>query len=383
MSPAAQGRRLGPKLLIAVLSLLLPLFGVELALRAQGYDPRAAALAGRARLVRPSENARRGYELVPGAEGPGWGTEVAVNAHGFRGPERELDGAGRARWIALGDSVTFGNDLAYDETWPALLERELARGGAAVDVLNLGLGGYDTAQELATLEELGLEFRPARVVLGYCVNDLGVVSMSMESAFGEEDRSNPLYVSRIAQWWRVTSANRAAKRALAESNREVVYARAFATEVLPPQEWLAGEARFARLRELVAAAPGAEQDLASRRIPPRWYASEARVGRLAWCLRELAALAQGAGFEVSVLLIPYLEEDERIDAGYELVAELARAHGFEVIDPRAEFRAKGLMALRIRAEDPVHPDARGHSLLARAVAASTRPSSSGASSDHD
>lgn len=373
MSSAVPGpKRVGTKLLVLAASLLLPLVGLELALRVRGYDPRAVALEGRTRLVRESQDARRGYELVPGAKGPGWGTEVAVNAHGFRGPERALEARGRTRWVALGDSVTFGNDLAYEQTWPALLERELAARGEPVDVLNLGLGGYDTGQELATLAELGLPFHPARVVLAFCVNDLGVVSMSMESAFDEADRGSVLYLSRIAQWWRVKSADRAAKRALAEKNREAVYARAFAQEILPPEEWLAGRERFARLREAVAAAPSAEQDLASRRIPPRWYASEARVGRFAWSLRELGRLAAREGFEVSVLLIPYLEEDALIGAGYDLVAELARAQGFAVIDPRAEFRQRGLKELRIRAEDPVHPDAEGHELLAQAVLASVQ-----------
>jgi lysophospholipase L1-like esterase len=372
MDSRASGRkRLGVKLSIAAGALLLPLLALELGLRVRGYDPRAQALEGRTRLVRASSNARRGYELVPGAEGPGWGAKVAVNSHGFRGPERELAAPGRVRWIALGDSVTFGNDLAYEETWPAVLERELAARGAAVDVLNLGLGGYDTGQELATLEELGLAFEPQRVVLGFCVNDLGVVSMSMESAFDEADRGRLLYASRIAQWWRVESADRAARLALAEKNREAAYAHAFATEILPPEDWLAGQERFARLRAAVAAEPSAEQDLASRRIPPRWYASAARVGRFAWAMGALAELAQREKFDVHVLLIPYLEEDARIEEGYQLVAELARAQGFTVIDPRREFRTRGFGELRIRAEDPVHPNAEGHGLLAQALVEST------------
>ncbi|MEQ1893903.1 MAG: SGNH/GDSL hydrolase family protein [Planctomycetota bacterium] len=384
MESAVRGKKRGVKVLIGVASLLLPLCALELVLHVRGYDPRAEALEGRTRLVRASQAARRGYELVPGAKGPGWGTEVAVNAHGFRGPERELALEGRTRWIALGDSVTFGNDLAYEETWPAVLERELATRAATVDVLNLGLGGYDTGQELATLEALGLPFHPARVVLGFCVNDLGVVSMSMESAFDEDDRGKLLYASRLAQWWRVKSADRAAKRALAEQNREAEYARGFETEILPPEEWLAGRERFERLRAAVAAAPSAAQDLASRRIPPRWYASEARVGRFAWCLRELARLAQREGFAVSVLLIPYLEEDPQIEEGYELVAELARAQGFDVVDPRAAFRAHGLAELRIRAQDPVHPDAAGHALLARALLESLpRPSAGDTSPDRN
>lgn len=360
--------RLATKLALVCASLLLPLAALEIALHARGYDPRRAALEGRTRLVRPSEDARRAYELVPGAKGSGWGTEVTVNSHGFRGPEPAPPDTPGERWIALGDSVTFGNDLAFEDTWPAVLQHELATRGRTLEVLNLGLGGYDTVQELATLEALGLAFRPTRVVLGFCVNDLGIVSMSMESAFADEDRDNPLYLSRLAQWLAVYRSERASRRALHERNREEAYARTHADQCVPRAEWPAGEARFAALRAALETAPPATSDLASRRIPPRWYASEARVGRLVWAFRGLAELAAREGFALDVLLIPYLEDDARIEQGYELVAELARAHGFGVIDPRAEFRAAGLAHLRIRAEDPVHPDAAGHRLLARAVA---------------
>lgn len=360
--------RLATKLALACASLLVPLAALELVLHARGYDPRSAALEGRTRLVRPSASALRGYELVPGAHGSGWGTEVAVNARGFRGPEPAAPEAPGERWIALGDSVTFGNDLAFEDTWPAVLERELAARGRAVEVLNLGLGGYDTVQELATLEELGLSFHPARVVLGFCVNDLGLVSMSMESAFEEEDRANPLYLSRLAQWLAVYRSERASRRALHERNREEAYARAHADQCVPRAEWPAGEAQFAALCAALEQAPPAAHELASRRIPPRWYASEARVGRLVWAFRALADLAAREGFALDVLLIPYLEDDAHIEQGYALVAELARAHGFGVIDPRGAFDAAGRTALRIRAEDPVHPDAAGHRLLARAVA---------------
>src|SRR5262249_55467660 len=163
-------------------------------LRVAGYDPRAQALAGRVQLVRASSDSHRGYELVPGARGEGWGTDVEVNAHGFRGPDVDPDAKGRTRIVALGDSVTFGNDPAYADTWPARLERELRTAGRPVDVLDLGLGGYDTVQEVATLEDVGLAYHPERVVLGYCVNDVGIVTMSMETPFDASDAGNPLYL---------------------------------------------------------------------------------------------------------------------------------------------------------------------------------------------
>ncbi len=354
------------KLAVSVGSLALALLGAEVALRCAGYDPREEALQGRVQLVRASPSPGRGYELVPGARGTGWGTEVHVNAHGFRGPEVEPVAPGRTRIVALGDSVTFGNDLAYAETWPALLEQEL-RASREVDVLNLGLGGYDTSQEVATLEAVGLAFQPAHVILGFCVNDVGVVSMSMETPFVEADRANPLYVSRIAQWLHVRSVERAQARALFERNREETYARVFASEIEPLDERFLPE--LTELRAAVEHAPAADQDLATRRIPPRWYASERRLGRLQHAFGRLAALAAEHGFAVTLLLIPYLEDDPLIERGFGLVRELAEARGFHVLEARDLFRAADLASLRIRAGDPVHPNANGHALLARALAA--------------
>lgn len=237
-------------------------------------------------------------------------------------------------------------------------------------MLDLGLGGYDTAQEVATLEALGLAFAPAHVIVGFCVNDLGVVSMSMETCFSENDRANPLFTSRIAQWLHVTRAEKAQKLALFERNREESYARAFAGEIEPLDQPLMP--LVAALRTAVERLPVAEHDLATRRIPPRWYASERRLGRLQHAFGRLAELAREHGFEVTLLLIPYLEDDPLIEQGFEIVRALAEGRGFAVVDPRAAFRSEGLADLRLRAEDPVHPNARGHELLARSLAAHLR-----------
>lgn len=363
-------KALASKIAISAGSLALALLGAEVALRLKGFDSLEAALAGRVQLVRVSSTPGRGYELVPGASGEGWGTHVTVNSAGFRGPEVAPEREGRACIAALGDSVTFGNDLAFEDTWPARLESALRAQSREVDVLNLALGGYDTMQEVATLEELGLRYRPTHVIVGYCVNDVGVVSMSMQTPFVEADRANPLYASRIAQWLHVRRTERAQRRALFELNREEAYARAFASEIDPLDASVA--ARVAALREVVSSSRPADQDLATRRIPPRWYASEARIGRLAHAFARLASLAEREGFDVTVLLIPYLEDDPGIEEGLAIVRALAEAHGFGVVAPREAFRSEGLAELRIRPEDPIHPNARGHALLAAALSESGR-----------
>jgi lysophospholipase L1-like esterase len=69
----------------------------------------------------------------------------------------------------LGDSITFGYGVRDGETFSAVLETMDPR----LEVVNLGVQGYGTDQELLKLEREGLGFAPDVVVLNVCLaNDL-------------------------------------------------------------------------------------------------------------------------------------------------------------------------------------------------------------------
>ena len=73
----------------------------------------------------------------------GWDNKrVTITKEGFRtnGDTRfDLEN----EILAVGDSFTFGDQVANDETWPACLERKIKRG-----VANGGVSGYGAAQAL-------------------------------------------------------------------------------------------------------------------------------------------------------------------------------------------------------------------------------------------
>jgi lysophospholipase L1-like esterase len=125
-------------------------------------------------LYRPSEDPRILFEPRPSFDGFSEGTWVQTNTRGLR--ERELSTEkppGVTRLLFLGDSVTFGAGVRDDESFPRLLEAALAGGGSGrVETLNAGVVGYNTTQELARLQTVGLEYRPDVVVLTFVVNDL-------------------------------------------------------------------------------------------------------------------------------------------------------------------------------------------------------------------
>jgi lysophospholipase L1-like esterase len=112
----------------------------------------------------------RGEETIP----------LRTNADGFRDAPFEPKQSGELRVLALGDSFGFGHFVLAEESYPELVEQALSTDDRPVEVLNLGVPGYCTRQQLAQLAALGPELEPDLVVLGlYLGND---VSENLESS---------------------------------------------------------------------------------------------------------------------------------------------------------------------------------------------------------
>lgn len=97
--------------------------------------------------------------------------DVVTNSLGFRAREYPVPKPPRAfRILGLGDSFTFGRQ-APDEVYLDLLEARLvAQGlGFPVEVINAGVPGYDTSQELGQLRKVGLGLGPDLVLLAFFV----------------------------------------------------------------------------------------------------------------------------------------------------------------------------------------------------------------------
>lgn len=100
------------------------------------------------------------YSLRPGGA-------LDTNSLGLRGPEISQAAPG-PRVIALGDSYTYGHDLEYPASYPALLEKKLEGGeafGPAVEVVNAGVPGYNVDQAYALMVGRLLGLDPDWVIL--------------------------------------------------------------------------------------------------------------------------------------------------------------------------------------------------------------------------
>lgn len=168
-------------LLLVLASLMVALAPLEIGLRLIGVSyPEFHRL-----------DERRGWAARPGIAG-WWTVEgeayVSNNAAGFRDRDHTIakpDGVYRI--AVLGDSFTEARAIPLDQTYWSIAGARLADClGRTVEMLNFGVNGYGTAQELITLKDHALDYEPDLVLLAvYTGNDIWNNSRALD---GHEDR---------------------------------------------------------------------------------------------------------------------------------------------------------------------------------------------------
>lgn len=99
--------------------------------------------------------------------------KFTTNANGFRDYDdfSYEKPSGTIRVLVLGDSHTEGFEVRQEHTFAAIIERYLKREGLTAEVMNAGISGFSTAEELIFLENEGIKFAPDFVVVGFFAND--------------------------------------------------------------------------------------------------------------------------------------------------------------------------------------------------------------------
>jgi lysophospholipase L1-like esterase len=123
-------------------------------------------------IKRQSASPAIGHEHTPNTHARLMGVDVAISSQGLR--DREFPPApppGRTRILMLGDSLAFGWGVPQDKTSSKLLEQRLLEAGHDAEVINTGVGNYNTEMEVAYFLERGAKFNPHYVVLNYFIND--------------------------------------------------------------------------------------------------------------------------------------------------------------------------------------------------------------------
>lgn len=188
-------------LLLSLVSVLVLLLLVELATRAL-TDPvsrvnfttmprsimKKPTIAGVPYMLRANGTGTQHFGTNPsGYFDDGATLSYRINSLGFRGKETTHEKPpNTVRIVGIGDSFTFGTGVRNEDTFLSILESRLAATitKANIEVLNLGVGGYNTAHEVSLLNHVGVSLHPDIVVIFFFLNDTNAGGTA--SAFGAQ-----------------------------------------------------------------------------------------------------------------------------------------------------------------------------------------------------
>lgn len=170
-----KGSRARYTIVLGTLSLVLAVSLGEMVVRFAGGDMDYALEMWRYAhvLKRVTDDRAQVFAHRPGASAHLMGVDVRINSEGLRNREVRVKPVGTRRVLLLGDSLTFGWGVKEEESIGPQLERALATTDPRQpwEVINSGVGNYNTRLEVHFLEQQGLRYAPDVVVLNYYIND--------------------------------------------------------------------------------------------------------------------------------------------------------------------------------------------------------------------
>ncbi len=173
MSGRTRLRAAGLIVLLLVGSVLLTVLALEGAVRLRRgtlFEFASATARPRDGIGRMQYDAGLGWTSRPGAFEGDW--RWSVDPEGFR-RSGGSPAASQRPIITVGDSFTFGDEVADHETWAAHLETILDR-----RVLNAGAGAYGIDQAFLRAEGLLERRQPALVILAFISDDINRTEFS-------------------------------------------------------------------------------------------------------------------------------------------------------------------------------------------------------------
>ncbi len=297
---------------------------------------------------------RKGAEGLQMKEGRAY---VRVSQDGWRDRDHdEKKPAGTFRIAVLGDSYAEAVQVEQDKTFWAILESQLnatSRLGKKVEILNFGISGYGTAQELLALQNYVWKYSPDLVLLAVTTaNDVSDNSFALS-----KETNRPYFNLRESELVLDSSFLQSAKY---NSRKAWIATVVDSSRVLQ----LANQ-----VRQLLSAKPVGHEPIysepATKEWKDAWAVTEALILRMSQEVRE-----HQASFGVVVLTNDIqVHPDERVRREYmqkhgladldypgRRLRNLGRAHGIEILDLVPVFSEDA-----IRQGTPLHGFRRGWS----------------------
>lgn len=289
------------------------------------------------------------------------GRRVVIDENRMRvAPESAEYPKDARRILVLGDSVAFGYMLDFDDTLGARLETEMEeQTGRPHRVLNGGVEGYNTQNQLAWLRRYGRDLEPEALVVVFNLNDYDYGPVMGANGVLTTDRTQ-----RVSTW---SLANVSDFYVLLRWLYKIGAQQLTAPAEEAPTEKPASESE---------AGDGGGQDFLKfdrfvSILRKRYYAepNDERWPEMIASLRGLRDEARDLGVPLLVAILP---DGDQIGVvmpdlvPQERLAEICRDEGLDCIDLRPAFEKRsheGPLFL-----DIMHPNAKGHGIVAGEIA---------------
>jgi lysophospholipase L1-like esterase len=119
-----------------------------------------------------SADPKIGHEHGLNREAQLMGVKVTTNSQGQRDTEIPYERTPETLRIAMvGDSLTMGWGVPYEALFSTRVETLYEKNGVKAEAINLGVGNWNTVQEVQYFLTKGYKYNPDIVVLNYFVND--------------------------------------------------------------------------------------------------------------------------------------------------------------------------------------------------------------------
>ncbi|UCG33345.1 MAG: SGNH/GDSL hydrolase family protein [Phycisphaerales bacterium] len=247
-----------------------------------------------------------------------------VNEAGFRGDDFPDARSGAVRIALLGDSFCWGLGVRDQDLFVVRLGRALQGSGlfdGRFEILNFGLGGYNTKGEVALFEHVVLPYQPDVAVIWFFLNDWeygAQTAVTNRYLIGNNILQKPRRYSRLLDWIATPIDAHLGKQRLVRTFNKAFEADSTATQVLSA------------------------------------------------ALRRFAAICQDYGIVPVLAIHPVLidlDKDYPFAVVHQKVTELARRAGIHVVDLFAAFEGYSASKLWVHSLDK-HPNEIAHRLVA-------------------
>ena len=299
-----------------------------------------------------SDNPVLKYELRPGSRDG----RHTINSAGMRDteyPEAKPDEIYRI--VIVGDSVTYGLTVGPRQAFPEQLEQLLAArlpaslAAQGLEVLNLGVSGYNIEQVVERLRTLGLSYDPDLVIYAYSLNDSQTFSLELQGLSAMRKNAEQTY-----------TPERSLLRWLSHSRAFMLAWRSF------QEPWTRPAKPAKQSPDYLAVVSGRHADyFGALHEGQGWERIEEGFGKL-------ARLGQSSEASPRVLLavMPMhlaKETDYPLAALHQKIIAEADRQGLETLDLAPALMPDGPNTQSADFNDPFHPSPRGHRRVALAL----------------